>query len=107
MHSYTQPSMQRSIWSERLTSLSYLSLPFLKRSPKTHDYTQQVSGENYLFETIDGGIRGYMTGYGKGVKLGDYLIFQNESGSSERYQVDEIEYYSNPSDMWVALLRRA
>ncbi|MEI2581633.1 hypothetical protein [Scytonema sp. PRP1] len=44
-----------------------------------------------------------MTGQGKGIKRGDYIILCNGSQSC-RYQVEEIDYYSEPPDMWIALL---
>ncbi|MCA1991481.1 MAG: hypothetical protein LDL41_05465 [Coleofasciculus sp. S288] len=77
----------------------------LQRKNTTYDYTQYASGQDYLFEPIDGGRSGYITAQMKGIKRGDYLILPNGSRSS-RYQVEEIDYYSNPSDMWTALVRQ-
>lgn len=77
----------------------------LQQPNKTHNYTQLVSGEGYVFELIDGGIKGYMTSSGKGVKPGDYIVVADEV-SSARYQVEKIDYYSNPPEMWIALLKR-
>ena len=77
----------------------------LKQHDKTYDYTQLVSGEDYVFEPIDGGIRGYMTSSGKGVKSGDYIVLADDVSAS-RYQVEKIDYYSNPPEMWIALLKR-
>jgi MioC protein len=71
-----------------------------KRKPKTHDYRKLVAGQDYIFEPIEGGDQAYLTGQGKRVKRGDYLIL------SDRYQVEEIDYYANPPDMWIALLKR-
>jgi MioC protein len=75
-----------------------------RRTRKIRDYTGYEPGRDYLFESIDGGAGGYMTGQGKGIERGDYLILPDGSGTS-RYRVDEIDYYSNPSDMWIALLK--
>ncbi|MDF5728082.1 MAG: hypothetical protein PUP92_08585 [Rhizonema sp. PD38] len=72
---------------------------------KTHDYTRLVCGRDYVFEPIDNQTRGYMTGQGRGIKSGDYIIFQNGS-SACKYQVEEIDYYSEPPDMWMALLKK-
>ena len=71
-----------------------------------HDYTNADQGHDYIFEPINGGIRGYMTGQEKSVKRGDYVILQNGSKSS-RYQVENVDYYSNPSDMWLGLLKES
>jgi MioC protein len=75
-----------------------------KRKPKTHNYTQFVWGEDYIFEPIDEGNGGYMTGYGRGIVRGDYVILSKEN-NAYHYQVEKIDYYSNPSDMWIALLK--
>lgn len=72
--------------------------------PKTHDYTRFVYGSDYVFEIQSDGQTGYITGYGRGIKIGDYLILKKYN-QPYRYQVKEIEYYANPSDMWMALLK--
>ncbi|WP_421658259.1 hypothetical protein [Leptothermofonsia sp. ETS-13] len=75
----------------------------LKRQ-KTHDYTRYEQGVDYVFEAIEPhGTRGYLTCQGKGVKPGDYVILR-QGNAIVRYQVERIDYYSSPSDMWLALL---
>ncbi|MBF2019566.1 MAG: hypothetical protein IGR93_05530 [Hydrococcus sp. C42_A2020_068] len=76
-----------------------------KRKPKTHNYTKLVWGENYIFESIDEENEGYMTGSGKGIECGDELILSKGTNSC-RYQVEKIDYYSNPPDMWIAQLKK-
>ncbi len=77
-----------------------------KQQPnKTYDYTEYVCGRDYVFEPVDEMSKGYMTGQGKGIKRGDYIILKNGSNSC-RYQVEEIDYYSEPPDMWMALLSK-
>jgi hypothetical protein len=85
-----------------LLSFKFLRIPD-KRSQKIHDYTKLNQGEDYLFETIEEGKQAIITGEGKSVNCGEYLILPDNSGSS-RYQVESIEYYSNPADVWMALL---
>jgi hypothetical protein len=70
-----------------------------------YDYTQHVGGRDYIFESVDNLTQGYMTGQGKNIKRGDYIILQNGTESS-RYQVEEINYYSDPPDMWMAFLKK-
>lgn len=77
----------------------------LHQKNKTYDYTQLVSGSDYIFEPIDGELKGYMTGQGKGLKPGDYILLPDGSSFS-RYQIEEIDYYSNPPDMWIGLLKQ-
>lgn len=76
------------------------------RRIKTHDYTGQVSGQDYVFETIDDSTKGYMTAQGKGITVGDFITLQ-DGAEVYHYQVEQIEYYSNPSDMWTGVLKRA
>ncbi|MGB6299886.1 MAG: hypothetical protein WBF90_27455 [Rivularia sp. (in: cyanobacteria)] len=72
---------------------------------KTHDFTQRVAGVDYVFETAENLTTAYMTARGKGVKPHDYIVLQINS-KSYRYQVEQIDYYSNPPDMWMALIKK-
>ncbi|MFP4103344.1 hypothetical protein [Coleofasciculus sp.] len=88
---------------------SSLTQKFLSNPPqrlnKTHHYKVSNDRHNHVFVAKDGGIRAYMTEQGQGVEPGDYLILQKGS-TSNRYQVDKINYYSSPPDMWIALLKQ-
>ncbi|MBW4559169.1 MAG: hypothetical protein KME59_25270 [Trichormus sp. ATA11-4-KO1] len=90
-----------------LSSLLLFKLPVDKsdKQHKIHDYTRLVQGKDYVFELLDEGITGQMTGVGKGIKPCDYIILQHGC-EIERYQVEEIDYYSDPPDMWIALLQK-
>lgn len=72
---------------------------------KTHDFTECIPGTNYVFEIADNLTTAYMTAQGKGVKVNDYIVLQIGS-EFHRYQVEQIDYYSNPSDMWMALIKK-
>jgi hypothetical protein len=74
-----------------------------QRPSQTYDYTECICGRNYVFEPVDNLTKGYMTAQCRGIQLGDYIIFRTGS-SCERYQVHEIDYYSEPPDMWIAVL---
>ncbi len=90
-----------------LNKLALISSPAneLKQKNKIHDYSQQVWGTDYVFERLNEGIMGYMTGVGKTIKPGDRIILR-QGCESYQYQVQEIDYYSDPSDMWMALLKQ-
>lgn len=75
----------------------------LSRKPRVHDYTHLTPGINYVFESIGQGDSGCMTGYGKGIKVGDRLLLCPK-GETVECQVEEISYYSDPPDMWMATL---
>ncbi|MBD1844706.1 hypothetical protein H6F89_15140 [Cyanobacteria bacterium FACHB-63] len=87
-----------------LKILNLLSYVFPRRR-KTHDYTCYEMGIDYFFESISYGSKGYMTGQGKGIRKEDFLLLRFE-GVSVVYQVEDINYYSNPSDMWTASLMK-
>ncbi len=76
-----------------------------KQKHKTHDLTASDWGYDYIYEPIAEGRGGYMTGHGRRIKRGDYLIL-TEGDRPCRYQVVEIDYYSKPSDIWTALLKK-
>jgi hypothetical protein len=72
-----------------------------KRERTTHDYRRLVAGQDYIFEPIEGEDRAYLTGRGERIKAGDYLIL------FDRYQIEKIDYYASPPDMWwIALIKR-
>jgi hypothetical protein len=85
--------------------LGFLSSKTKQPENKTHDYTKGVSGTDYVFEPVDNLTKGYMTAQRQGVKHGDYIILQNAT-NCDRYQVEEIDYYSDPPDMWIALVKK-
>lgn len=76
-----------------------------KRTQKTHDYSQLIKSIDYVFEPLNQGLEGQMTGVGKGIKSHDYIILKCESELSY-YQIQEIDYYADPPDMWMALLKK-
>lgn len=70
--------------------------------PQTHDYTRRTWGHDYAaMAVIDGGQRLSLSGWGRGIKAGDYLILPNGGGTT-RYRVDSIDYRMDPPDMWFA-----
>lgn len=76
------------------------------RSIKIHDYSQSADGSDYVFEKVAGdGRKGYMTAQKRGVKIGDRVLLFRE-GKLEEYYIQELNYYSSPNDMWIALLMK-
>lgn len=73
------------------------------KAPKTHDYSRYQQGVDYFLEFSHLDAKVYMTGQGKGVKPNDYILLKFKS-TPQRYQVEMIDYYSAPSDLWIALL---
>jgi hypothetical protein len=74
-------------------------------APTTHDYTQRYWGHDYVITDVHNeGQRLSMCGWGRGIKAGDYILLVSMrrpgENPSTRYQVDSIEYYNDPADMW-------
>ena len=66
----------------------------------THDYTYKEWGHSYEITSIeDEGVTITATGWGTGIKDGDYIIFKNGNDTT-RYVFDSVTYFSDPHDMW-------
>ena len=74
------------------------------RPPKIHDFSRRTSN-SFAFERT-GENQAYMTGQGRRVLRGDYILLKFGQ-TSVLYQVQHIDYYASPSDMWTALLLEA
>ncbi len=96
-----------SLSSNLFRFLSLFIQPKQKVQPphKIHDFTQLTAGSDYMFEFLDEEMKGCITGTGKNIKPRDYIILQHNT-QTYRYQIEEIDYYSDPSDMWIALLHQ-
>jgi hypothetical protein len=92
-------------WLNFFSLFNFFARKLKPKLYKTYDYTDQLSDFQYVFEPIDNYAKGYMTGYGKGVQISDRIILQHEN-DTYTYQVEQIDYYLNPPDMWIALLGR-
>lgn len=69
---------------------------------KVHDYRQCGWGHNaYLTHTNDGGRTGSMSGWGRFIEPGDFVVLANGDDFAS-YRVDRIKYNSNPPDQWHA-----
>jgi len=85
-----------------LSRLTYWRSQSKNFQPKIHDYRNMVAGQDYVFELAEGGTKAYITAQGRGIQVGDRIILGDDA---KEYQVEEIEYYSNPSDMWRASVK--
>jgi hypothetical protein len=69
---------------------------------KTHDYTKNTRGWGHDYAVIgiiNKGKKIVMSGWGKGISKGDFLLLDNGMIST-RYRVLTVFYYSDPADMW-------
>jgi hypothetical protein len=75
-----------------------------KQKLKTHHY--QASGRGvdfFLEESSDNSKEFYMTSHKSRVKKTDLIKIHGSSGS-QTYKVLDIDYYTDPSEMWMARL---
>lgn len=75
----------------------------LKRKGRVHCYKASVLSSDYCLEATPDQSGFYMTSCRAGVRRGDLIRIKNANGCSD-YQVDEIDFYSDPADMWIAKL---
>lgn len=77
---------------------------YKQRKVKFHRYTTSEFNEAYVLESIDKDLLTYcMTGFRTGIKIGDFIV--TDKINHTMYQVVNIDYYFDPSDMWIALLQ--
>ncbi|XWK88873.1 MAG: hypothetical protein U7127_02075 [Phormidium sp.] len=91
----------------QVAELNFFDKLFAQVSPaspksRTHNFTKQIKSVNYEFEELDAR-RGQMTGCGKGINPRDFILLTEER---IRYRVEAIDYYSDPANLWTALLFR-
>ena len=69
----------------------------------THDYRRSVWGHACnVIKVIDGGQGLDLSGFGRSVKKGDFVILSQRDGSTTRYKITKIMYNSNVYDLWFA-----
>jgi len=101
--SFSRSNINLSVFFLSLTNLILKKLKQEKN--KIHDFTECVRGSDYVFEVAEDPTKGYITAQSKDVKCGDYIILRIGSVDC-RYQVEQIDYYANPSDMWMGLIKK-
>lgn len=86
-------------------------IPVGDPKPVTHDYGpgKRCWGHDFtITRVINEGQCLKVTGWGPligpMIRAGDYLILDRSDGRSTRYQVQDITYCLDPSDMWEATL---
>lgn len=81
-------------------------LQHFRSAYKTFQYHQKDINCHFFIDKIEGQSGYYqMTSQGSRVMLGDYIEIV-KSEHTDKYQVTEVEYYCEPSDMWIAVLHR-
>ena len=82
----------------RLATLCRSSFLLSRFMVSNHIYTNLICGKDYTLEVTDDGLTGDMIGQGN-IRVLDYVTI-----SPNKYQVVEMEYYSEPLDMCRASL---
>lgn len=76
-----------------------------RQTQTVHNYRHRPPHE-YEFEQLEDENQAYMTSQGRGLVRGDYIVL-GQNQQVKVYQIQTIDYYTSPSDMWVALLTKA
>jgi len=76
-----------------------------QKKEKIHHFTCQGQEGDYFLNLAEDGGEIYMTADHGGVKCHDYIVLNDETGST-RYQVERIEYYGDAPTVWTALLAK-
>jgi hypothetical protein len=79
--------------------------PLFRHTNRKHDLRHYREGCEYLFSAISTGSRVYLTLQKSGIQIKDYLILRC-ANELKRYQVESVEYYWEPEDMCILLLRQ-
>jgi hypothetical protein len=69
------------------------------------DFTLREDGIDYIFESFNQGVQGYLTIQCDSIKPGIYVLLSVD-GSHQKYEVREVSFYASPEDMCVAHLVR-
>jgi hypothetical protein len=75
------------------------------RRSKDHDLSHHQCGRDYILTLMEQGSKGFMTIQKAGIKVTDQLILDLDS-ELKCYQVEAVEYYSDPDDMCMLLLQK-
>jgi hypothetical protein len=72
---------------------------------KDHDLSHHQCGRDYTLTLMEQGNKGFMTIQKAGIKVTEHLILKLD-GELRCYQVEAVEYYSDPDDMCMLLLQK-
>jgi hypothetical protein len=74
------------------------------RRPKIYTYTKSSDSYSLVLEAINGSsLKYYMTAYGAGIRAGDFIVISDPE-FSVTFNVENIDYYLDPPDLWIACL---
>lgn len=99
--------MSVSVFSDWKYSVVEKFQKHLSRENKTRIFTYIAcnAGQTFVLDLTPDTNTCYMTSQQAGVKSGDQVQIYDPDKIST-YQIQEIEYYENPSDAWIAKLQK-
>lgn len=73
---------------------------------KIHNYTQETCGygHDYTITPIDDGLTADVMGWGRDIEEADIFLLTGPNNGVCFYQVERIEYFNDPPDMFKAHL---
>jgi hypothetical protein len=82
--------------------LNLLNQTFTPRKD-IYDFTHQESGINYFFNAVHQGQEAYLTGQGRKIRPGVYILLSVDE-VLQTYRVKDVSFYASPEDLWTAHL---
>jgi hypothetical protein len=74
------------------------------RRPKIYTFIKSSESYSLVLEAVNGfPLKYYMTAYGAGIRAGDFIVVSDRE-SSVTFTVENIDYYLDPPDLWIACL---
>lgn len=74
--------------------------------PTIHRYLKASSCNSFTLESVGKSrVRFSMTGFGANIQKCDFIIIQDQA-SITTYKVENIDYYLDPPDLWMASLMK-
>jgi hypothetical protein len=72
---------------------------------RIHDYRKRYWGHDYTLTPDPNPVTARITGWGDGLRRHDLLVVPHHAGGACFYEIEQIEYRMDPSDMWSARCR--
>lgn len=79
--------------------------PYPQRKVRVYNYSKAKHRNECVLEVIDKDALKYcMIGFGADMKVGELILLDERNPTL--YKIEGIDYYLEPSDMWIALLHQ-
>lgn len=74
-------------------------------SARVHDYRDRHGGHDYTLTSNPDPVTARITGWGHGIREGDYLAIPRPQDGCALYRIEALRYTDDPPDMWFTTSR--